>query len=139
MVWTYNSADLNTSTASGRLNAVRYLVGDTQETDPQVQDEEILFALSENGDKVYKAASYVANTIAAKYARLVTTELDGQLNVKYSDLADKYKALAAELSAKDKSKTASLGVSAGGLTVENSFSRYQFENPVDEVTVITWE
>ena len=62
MAWSYETTDLGTATASGRLNAVRLLVGDTDITDPQVQDEEILFALAQEGNNVYYAASWVAQT-----------------------------------------------------------------------------
>ena len=41
MAWSYNPTDLDTLTASGRINTVRLLVGDTDTTDQQVQNEEI--------------------------------------------------------------------------------------------------
>jgi hypothetical protein len=47
----------------------------------------------EVGDNAYFAASYVADTIAAKYSRRVTTKLDGALSAEYSDLADQYRKL----------------------------------------------
>ena len=50
MSWSYSPSDLNTTTASGRLNTVRLLVGDTDTTDQLVQNEEITFALSQTGD-----------------------------------------------------------------------------------------
>jgi hypothetical protein len=47
MTWSYNPSNLGTDTATAeRLNVVRYLVGDTDVDDQQVQDEEITFALS---------------------------------------------------------------------------------------------
>ena len=45
MAWSYDPTDLNTTTASGRLNTVRLLVGDTDTTDQQVQNEEVTFSL----------------------------------------------------------------------------------------------
>lgn len=127
MAWTYDSTDLDNSTASGRLNIVRYLVGDTNTLDQQVQNEEITFALSEELNDVYAAAAFVAKTIAAKYARMVTTELDGQLMMEYSDLASNYSELSMSLEAKSKSKGSKLGV--GGKTSESSFIKGQFNNP----------
>ena len=41
MTWSYDATDLDTETNSGRLNSVRYLVGDTQTSDEQVQNEEV--------------------------------------------------------------------------------------------------
>jgi hypothetical protein len=45
MAWSYNPSNLGTDTGAERLNVVRYLVGDTDVNDQQVQDEEITFAL----------------------------------------------------------------------------------------------
>lgn len=127
-MWSYDPTDLTKSTESGRINIVRFLVGDTESSKPQVQNEEITFALLEESDNVYSAASYIAETLASKYSKLVTTELDGQLTVEYSSLAKNYRTLAGELSRKAKSLSAKLSASGGGLSVEGSFSRYQFEN-----------
>ena len=48
MSWSYDPTDLNTTTASGRLNTVRFLVGDTDTNDQKVQNEEIEFSLCSN-------------------------------------------------------------------------------------------
>jgi hypothetical protein len=37
MAWSYDETDLGTTTASGRLNSVRLLLGDTDTNDQQVQ------------------------------------------------------------------------------------------------------
>lgn len=129
MAWTYDPTNLDKSTAAGRLNVVRFLVGDTESSKPQVENEEINFSLSESQDDVYYASLYIAQSLAAKYARLVNTELDGDLRMEYSDLVTNYRSLSDELSAKAKTIGSRLGVSAGGLSTNNSFSRYQFTNP----------
>ena len=98
MSWSYDSTDLDTTTASGRLNTVRLLVGDTDTLDQQVQNEEVLFALSESGDNVYYAAAWAARAISSKFSRRVTTSLDGSLSANYSDLAKQYKSLLMTLS-----------------------------------------
>jgi hypothetical protein len=116
MAFTYDETNLNTSTAIGRLNAVRLLVGDTDTSDQQVQNEEIYFALAQSGDNVYSAASWICSTIAAKYSRLVDTDLDGQLAEKYSQLQTHYKGLASDLEFKSTKVGASLGFVAGGLS-----------------------
>ena len=92
MAWSYDPTDLDTTTASGRLNTVRLLVGDTDTVDQQAQNEEITFALSENGNNVYYSGAWVARLISAKYSRQVTTQLSGALSADYSDLARQYKA-----------------------------------------------
>lgn len=131
-MWTYDPTDLDTSTSSGRLNVVRFLVGDTDTLDQQVKDEEVTFALSTTGDDVYMAASFLAKAIASKYARLVSTELDGQLRSDYSDRYKAYKSLSSELKDQGKTFGAKIGVAGGGLTFIGVFSRGQFDNVVEE-------
>ena len=116
MAFSYDETDLGTDTASGRLNAVRLLVGDTDTNDQQIQNEEILFALGQSGSNIYSAASWVCRTIASKYSRLVDTDLDGQLSEKYSQLQNHYKSLASDLEFQATKVGASLGFVAGGLS-----------------------
>tara|TARA_R100000951_G_C2561226_1_gene155666 strand:- start:53 stop:508 length:456 start_codon:yes stop_codon:yes gene_type:complete len=142
MAWSYDPTDLDTTTASGRLNTVRLLVGDTETIDQQVQNEEITFGLSENGNNVYYAGAWVARAIASKYSRKVNTSLDGALKADYSDLAKQYKVLADDLEYQGKTSGAVIGVLAGGITksgveavrantnrIEGSFRRDRFKNP----------
>lgn len=116
MSWTYDAASLGTSTAGERLNTARFLVGDTDVNDQQVQDEEVTFALSQSGDNVYYAASFLARSIAAKYSRKVTTKLDGALSAEYSDLAKQYRLLSVDLREQGQLYSGgALGLSFGGL------------------------
>jgi hypothetical protein len=142
MAWSYDPTDLDNTTASGRLNIVRLLVGDTDTVDQQVQNEEITFGLSENGDNIYLSAGWVARAIASKYSRLVTTSLSGALSSDYSDLAKQYQTLADQLEYQAKTNGAAVGILAGGITksgveavrantnrIEGSFRRDRFKNP----------
>jgi len=142
MAWSYSAADLSNTTSAGRLNTVRLLVGDTDTTDQQVQNEEINFSLAENNDNTYLSASWIARVISSKYARLVTTKLDGALSSDYSDLAKQYQSLADQLEYQGKTNGASVGILAGGITksgietvrantnrIEGSFRRDRFKNP----------
>jgi len=142
MAWSYDPTDLNTTTAAGRLNVVRLLTGDTNTEDQQVQDEEVTFALAENGNNVYYSGAWTARAIASKYSRQVTTEISGALKAQYSDLAKQYKTLADDLEYQGKTSGAAVGVLAGGITksgielvrantnrVEGSFRRDRFKNP----------
>ena len=142
MAWSYDPTDLNTTTASGRLNSVRLLVGDTDTLDQQKANEEITFALSETGNNVYYAGAWTARAIASKYSRQVNTEISGALKADYSDLAAQYKTLADSLEYQGKTSGASVGVLAGGITksgieavradtnrIEGSFRRDRFKNP----------
>lgn len=142
MAWSYDASDLDTTTASGRLNTVRLLLGDTDTLDQQVQNEEITFSLSQTNDNVYFAAAWLARTVASQYARKVNVQLDGSLSADYSDLAKQYTSLAETLEYQGKKAGAIIGVVAGGLTksdinavrtntdrIEGSFRRDRFRNP----------
>lgn len=142
MAWSYDASDLDTTTASGRLNTVRLLLGDTDTLDQQVQNEEITFALSQTNDNVYFAAAWLARTVASQYARKVNVSLDGSLSADYSDLTKQYTSLAETLEYQGKKTGAIIGVVAGGLTksdinavrtntdrIEGSFRRDRFRNP----------
>lgn len=89
MTWTYSMA------LTGNNDIVRYLVGDVDTTDQLVQDEEIAFAVSQNPN-VRLAAAEIADRIALKFARGVTTRV-GETQVNYSDRAKPYAALAKQL------------------------------------------
>ena len=142
MAWTYDPSDLNTTTAAGRLNTVRLLVGDTDTLDQQMQNEEISFSLSENSNNVYYAGAWSARAIGSQYSRKVNTEISGALKADYSDLAKQYRQLADSLEYQGKTSGASVGVLAGGITksrveavredtnrIEGSFRRERFKNP----------
>lgn len=116
MAWTYDETNLSTDTTTGRLNAVRLLVGDTDTNDQQVQNEEINFALAQNGNNIYLTGSWIARSIAAKYSRLVDTDLDGQLAESYSQLQKHYKGLSDTLEFQGKTTSGGIGFVAGGLS-----------------------
>ena len=113
MAWNYDETDLTTDTASGRVNSVRLLVGDTDTNDQQVQDEEITFALEQTGNDIYSAASWIAATLASKYSRKVTTELDSAIKAEYSDLSKNYRLLSVTLK-QDARRFSGTGLNAFG-------------------------
>lgn len=120
MSWSYDVSDLNTTTSSGRLNSVRLLVGDTDTSDQLVQNEEIVFALSQANDNVYYAAGWTCRVIAAKFSRMVDTQLDGALQASYSDRAKQYQQLASQVEAQGKKTSGkSLGAFGGGISVSD--------------------
>lgn len=90
MTWTYNLATLSTTT----LYQVRYLVGDTISTDPQVADEEISFALQLNSN-IYAAAAQVCRSLAAQLSRQADASV-GQQQVSYSSRSRMYNVKAAQ-------------------------------------------
>lgn len=146
MAWTYDETNLVTTSASGRMNVVRLLIGDTDTNDQLVKNEEISFALAQANDNVYFAGSWCASTIAAQFARRVTTKMDGALSANYSDLAKQYKALSNDLREQgQKYSMTSASLKAGGISnaaidaaqaltdrPSASFSKGQFDNPPND-------
>jgi len=142
MAWTYDPTTLGTVDADERLNSVRLLAGDTDITDPQLQNEEIEFSLTQTGNNVYASAAWVARAISSKYSRLVDTDLDGILTSKYSTLAKQYMALAGKLDVQGKTAGSVIGIRAGGVSITSvkavrqdtdridpTFRRDRFKNP----------
>lgn len=94
MTWTWG-ADTTV-----QLDRVRILVGDTDENDPLISDEEIGLYLTGGyweQDSDYLAAARVATAIAAKFARRPDSLSAGGTSVSWSQLADRYRTLATEL------------------------------------------
>lgn len=94
-MWSYDETDL-----TNRTNEVRFLVGDTDASDPLVQDEEIdrlLVLYPPIATKpAYLAAAAVADAIAFKFARLFDRSV-GALQGSFSQKHQHYKALAETL------------------------------------------
>lgn len=116
MAWSYDEGNLNTSDTLGRLNTSRLLVGDTDTNDQQVQDEEIVFALAQANNNVYKASAWLCRVIAAKYSRNVDSEISGALKESASQLKAHYVSLADTLEYQSQ-KLGGIGIAAGGITV----------------------
>lgn len=100
------------------VDQIRLLVGDTDVTDPLLQDEEIEFFLLQD-DNVYKAAAIAARTIAGKLARAITETKFDDVSQKTTPPSDHYLKLAdaLESQAKTVSSRVSLGIGAGGISV----------------------
>jgi hypothetical protein len=84
--------------ANEPVDAVRFLVGDTQGDEWFLSDEEIRWIIDVwvSKNSVFYTASMAAEAIAAKFAREVSTNADGQ-TVNTSELQQKYLDLAARL------------------------------------------
>lgn len=115
-MWTYDATNLNKDDLEGRKNIVRFLIGDTDQYDPQLQDDEIYFTLDINNEKVYGAAIACVSAVISKYARLVNTELDEAVRSDFSDLHKNYVALRKELTSKARLQNNSIKIIATGLT-----------------------
>lgn len=115
-MWSYDNSDLGTTTSSGRLNAVRLLIGDIDTNSQLLQDEEITFGLAESGDKVYLAAAWCCDVLASKYTTSVDIRLDEELEAKYSQLYDQFSRKAREL--RETAKRVGAGGGGAGLGIQ---------------------
>lgn len=89
MTWTYDPSQL----AGNPTMQVRLTIGDTFASDPQLQDEEISFFLSQRGS-IWGAAAEACRAIAANTSRLADT-VQGEFKQNYSNRARAYAARAA--------------------------------------------
>lgn len=112
MTWTYSGDPSSTN-----LDAVRFLIGDTDTNDQQLQDAEVEWLLTENGS-VYNAAAAGCETLAAKYARKVDKAV-GDLRLAAQQKFEHYRDLAVTL----RSRTAKLAMPfAGGISVASKLA-----------------
>lgn len=94
MTYTYDSP------GDSRKDAMRFLTGDTDSSQPLLQDEEIEYLITAwyQIENDYMLASYCAEAIAGKFAREITLTSDSQ-TLQASELQEKYLSLALRLRA----------------------------------------
>lgn len=139
MTWSYTLANLTLM----QHDAVRWFIGDTDTNYPQLQDEEINFALTLRGN-AYGAAALSASALAAKYSRLVNMSADG-VSSQNAQKATAYKTLAEEYARKEAINYAI--PYAGGISISDMqtimsnpdrvpdiFRFGMFDNPVNDGT-----
>lgn len=114
MTWTYSG-----DPSSSNKDAVRFYIGDTDSTTPHVTDEEIAFALSQQGNNPRRAAASLARSLSAKYAHKVDKSI-GDLSISYSQSASQYMALANLLDSEAASGSGAAVVPyLGGMTISD--------------------
>lgn len=121
MTWTYSGDPSSTS-----RDAVRFLIGDTDNTSQLVTDEEIAYMLTQEGS-TSSAAARVCRSLAAKYARFMDQSV-GDLNISYSQRFSQFSEMAAKLESDASSR---VGIPyAGGISQTDKDSR---ESDTDRV------
>jgi len=65
------------------LDALRFLIGDTDSADEQLTDEELSYLLTEHDDSVRHAGLSACRRLIAKYSRYVD-QRTGDIDIKYS-------------------------------------------------------
>jgi len=91
VTWTYDVTSLGTNTVA----QVRFTIGDTLQKDPQLQDEEIAFALQMRSS-IYGASADCCRAIAAQLARQADSS-QGPQRTTYSSKSRAYAARASQL------------------------------------------
>lgn len=92
MTWTYSG-----DPASSPNDAVRFWIGDTTESTPQLSDEEIAYLLSLTDGAVLPAAILGCVQLANRYSSQVDFAVEAELRVSLSQRAEAYAKRAREL------------------------------------------
>jgi hypothetical protein len=116
MTWTYNPATL----ATVPKDQVRLLIGDTLSTDQQLQDEEILYLLTQRAS-VYGTAAECCRSLQAKFSRSVDQQSGTNKN-SYSQMAKAYGVKAVEFEAKAAATGAGMPY-AGGISIADKLTQ----------------
>lgn len=90
MTWSYDPTQLGTNT----LMQLRWLIGDTLIKDPQLQDEELIWAISQRSS-VYGAACDACRNLAARLSREADST-QGPSHTLYSARARNYRMQASQ-------------------------------------------
>lgn len=102
-------------------DAVRFLIGDTDNTAWKTTDEEIAFALAEEPN-IYFAAAMCAKTIGARFATLVDKSV-GDLKISYGQRQSQYRDLARDLERRGAARVGSIfatGISRAEVQTEKT-------------------
>lgn len=119
MAWSYSK-----NPANSLLDAVRYEIGDTIETDQLLQDEEIQYELTRSGNDVLRAAARCCEAIASKFARLADSTM-GQASIQASQKYAQYSAKANKLWSRATKRAVPF---SGSANVSAAFSRGMMDN-----------
>lgn len=107
---------------------VRFFVGDTSTTEPDLTDEEVAFLLLEENDNALRAAARAAETLASKYTKKADSRQVGPLRVVQSNRnmskAQEFAVLARRLWSRAAIRDGA-GPYAGGVSVSDKAGKIQ--------------
>jgi hypothetical protein len=78
------------------LDALRFLIGDTDSADAQLTDEELSYLLTQHDDSVRHAGLSACRRLIAKYSRCVD-QRTGDIDVKYSQRVSQLRSLMVDI------------------------------------------
>lgn len=116
MTWSYNPAQIQTN----QIFQVRYLIGDTNQDDPQQENEEIEFALQIRGS-IWGAAAMACESISANLSRKADT-VTGELHTKYSTLSTAYNARSMVYEQQAAARSGALPI-VGGISIQEKINQ----------------
>ena len=108
MTWSYNGDPANSD-----LDAVRREIGDTDTNNQLLSNEEVNFALDQEGDNVSAASARCCEWLMREYAKQADKTL-GQLSIMLSQKSKRYEELAKKL--RKKSVNRVLAPYVGGIS-----------------------
>jgi hypothetical protein len=115
--WSYDPTQI----ANSALYQVRRLIGDVLNSDQQMQDEEILWSISQNGN-VYMAAAECCRSLSAQFARMVDT-VQGELHTLYGQRTRNYLAMANKFDGIGMTRGSFSMAYAGGISMADKQAR----------------
>lgn len=141
-MWTYSG-----DPTASPLDEVRFLTGDTIQTDQLAQDGEIAYAIklvygnTPPASGNYLPAAYVADSIHARLSRYADKTV-GDLSITYSQRAKNFSDLASKL--RQRATLATVPVYAGGMSLtekraqDMNLDRVQPATKIDGMSTSTW-
>ena len=108
MTWSYDGDPANSD-----LDAVRREIGDTNTNDQLLSNEEVNFALDQEGDSITAASARCCEWLMREFAKQADKTI-GQLNITLSQKSIRYEAMATKL--RKKGIKSALAPYAGGLS-----------------------
>ena len=131
MGWTY-SGDPATST----LDEVRFLVGDTDDADQQVTNEEVEYLIASAGS-ANAAAVAAAVVLATRYSGLAKSKAVGDLRIEYESRAEGYRALIKKLETGGVSGSTAHPIAyAGGISISDKEAQEDDDDRVEPGFVV---
>lgn len=115
MTWSYSG-----SPKDSQKDQVRFLIGDTDEGEPLISDEEIEYCL-DTETNIYAASALAAEAIASSFSRKADTDVAGVIKETFTKTAENYSKKSAILKTKATEKR-SLSPYAGGSDRPGSFT-----------------
>lgn len=119
MAWSYSG-----DPTESPKDAVRFLVGDTDITDPLLQDGEIYYLLGQYNNAVINASIRACETIQAKFGRMVD-ETVGSVSIKFSQRQKAFNDLKQMLIQRLATEAIPNGPYAGGISISDVIQNNQ--------------